>query len=123
MERWLSSINARGLLPYTTETKAYYTSEPNDVGSAKIRLRSTGTNTIHRFSLTFTHDEWDHLKEWVKYNLANGVLPFEFPIQDPRKNGQYMPVRFMVEKGNWYSNMQWNYEDVTVTFELEQQDG
>lgn len=118
-ETWPSSVNTKGIMPYTQTPKAYLVVEDNDVGTPNVRSRSTGVNMVHRFKLRFTKDEWELLRNWVQYNLANGALPFYFPHP---KTGVSTLMRFMVEQTNqnWFANMVWTYDFVTVELLLEE---
>lgn len=120
IETWLSSINSKGEYPYTPEQRAYYVVEENDIGTPRTRSRSTKVNTIHNFKIRFTHEEWEQLKAWVQYNLANGTLPFNFPHP---ATGNYEPMRFTIEQGQWYSSFVWTFDHVSVVFRLEQLNG
>lgn len=118
-ETWPSSVNTKGIMPYTQTPKAYLVVEDNDVGTPNVRSRSTGVNMVHRFKLRFTKDEWELLSNWVQYNLANGALPFYFPHPT---TGVSTLMRFMVEQTNqnWFANMVWTYDFVTVELLLEE---
>ena len=118
-ENWLSSVNTKGIMPYTQTPKAYLVVEENDIGTPNVRNRSTGVNIVHRFKMKFTKTEWGLLRNWVQYNLANGALPFYFPHPI---TGVSTLMRFMIEEmgGNWFVNMNWQFDYVMAEFVLEE---
>ena len=122
MENWPSVVPSKAIMPYNQEERMYVVVEENDIGTPKTRSRSSGVNTIHTFSLRLSHTEFEFLKSWVRLNLRNGTLPFNFP--DPReKDGTIIPVRLMIERGGWHSNFTWTYETITITLSMEQLNG
>lgn len=112
-ETWLNSVNTRAILPYIQKPKAYLVIEDNDIGTPNVRNRSTAVNTFHQFKMRFDKEEWQVLKYWVQYNLANAALPFYFPHPE---TGQSVLMRFAVEEmnGNWFNNMSWTFDFVTI---------
>lgn len=118
-ETWPSTVNTKGIMPYTPTPKAYLVVEENDVGTPNVRNRSTGVNMVHRFKLKFDKTEWSLLSAWVQYNLANGALPFYFPHP---VTGETKLMRFMVEQmnQNWYVNLNWQYDYVMVEVLMEE---
>ena len=118
-ETWPSTVNTKGIMPYTQTPKAYLVVEENDVGTPNVRNRSTGVNMVHRFKLKFTQQEWNLLRLWVQYNLANGALPFYFPHPI---SGVSTLMRFSLEdmNKNWFMSMQWQYDYIMVEFVMEE---
>lgn len=118
-ETWPQTVNTKGIMPYTPTPKAYLVVEENDVGTPNVRSRSTGVNMVHRFKLKFTKTEWDLIRLWVQYNLANGVLPFYFPHPITK---QQTLMRFMVEEmnQNWFVNLNWQYDYVMIEVVMEE---
>jgi len=118
-ETWPQSVNTKGIMPYTQTPKAYLVVEENDVGTPNVRSRSTGVNMVHRFKLKFSKPEWELIRLFVQYNLANGALPFYFPHPT---DGDLTLMRFMVEEmnGNWFVNMSWQFDYVMVEVVMEE---
>lgn len=118
-ETWPQTVNTKGIMPYTQTPKSYLVVEENDVGTPNVRSRSTGVNMVHRFKLKFDKTEWDLIRLWVQYNLANGALPFYFPHP---VTGQSTLMRFMVEEmnQNWFVNLNWQYDYVMVEVVMEE---
>lgn len=118
-ETWPSTVNTKGIMPYTQTPKSYLVVEDNDVGTPNVRNRSTGVNIVHRFKLKFSKSEWNLLKLWVQYNLANGALPFYFPHPI---TGVSTLMRFMVEEmnQNWFVNLNWQFDYVMVEVVMEE---
>lgn len=118
-ETWPSSVNTKGIMPYTPTPKSYLVIEDNDVGTPNVRNRSTSVNMVHRFKLKFNKTEWSLISAWVQYNLANGALPFYFPHP---VTGVSTLMRFMVEQmnSNWYVNLNWQYDYVMVEVLMEE---
>ena len=69
--------------------------------------------------MKFSKTEWDLIRLWVQYNLANGALPFYFPHP---VTGQSTLMRFMVEEmnQNWFVNLNWQYDYVMVEVVMEE---
>ena len=119
IETWPSTVNTKGIMPYSAIPKSYLLVEENDVGTPNVRNRATGVNMVHRFKLKFSKTEWNLLQLWVQYNLANGALPFYFPHPI---TGASTLMRFMVEEmnNNWFVNMSWQYDYVMVEVVMEE---
>lgn len=118
-ETWPDSVNTKGIMPYTQTPKAYLVVEDNDVGTPNVRNRSTGVNMVHRFKLKFDKTEWELIRQWVQYNLANGALPFYFPHP---VTGESTLMRFMIEEmnQNWFVNLVWQYDYVMIETLMEE---
>lgn len=118
-ETWPNSVNTKGIMPYTPTPKSYLVVEENDVGTPNVRSRSTGVNMVHRFKLRFDKTEWELIRSWVQYNLANGALPFYFPHPI---TGVSTLMRFMVEEmnQNWFVNLNWQFDYVMIETLMEE---
>lgn len=119
IENWPATVNTDGIMPYSQTPKAYLVVEENDVGTPNVRNRSTAVNMIHRFKLMFTKKEYELIRLWIQYNLANGALPFMFP--DPATK-EMKKMRFMLEEmgNNWFASMDWQFDYVKVEIVLQE---
>jgi hypothetical protein len=58
-----------------------------DVGTPKVRLRSTTSEKIHEWDMAFTRKEYETFAAWVGANLVGGTQPFQIAWPDALGGG------------------------------------
>jgi hypothetical protein len=123
-QRWAEGVNWDCLEPYAYSEGSTVIVEENEVGTAKVRQRSTGVVKYHTFDMAFTYKEWDTLKAWVRFNIRGGALSFEFPSFDRTLGGgkkDFVKMRLVVGDEGWFSNFRKDFEEIRITLKFEEQ--